>query len=384
MTYVQTTRQSWLSRLTNSVGGMFVGLALVLAAFALLFWNEGRAIKTARALAEGARLVLSVSADRIDPANEAKLVHISGSLAPQGEPTDNQFGMSAPGAIRLARKVEMYQWQEKRDSTTTTNVGGSQTTETKFSYERKWTEQAINSSSFQYSGHDNPPFPFSGQTFVIDSARLGGFAIEGNRLSGLGNLELVAPGQTALDAVSQLAGRRVRSQGGMVWTGDPQQPQIGDLRVSWSRAVVDTTSAIGRQTGDGLGGFRTSNGRELFFARIGKVPADAIFRQEATSNAILTWAIRLLGLFLMYMGFGLSLRIFRVAADIIPPLGRLVQFGLGMVAMLSTLILGSLAIGLGWLFYRPLLGAAILAIGLGAAWLLPRLAGVRTKTATSG
>ena len=43
-------------------------------------WNEGRAVRTAESLEEGAGAVVSVPADAVDPGNEGKLVHVSEQL----------------------------------------------------------------------------------------------------------------------------------------------------------------------------------------------------------------------------------------------------------------------------------------------------------------
>src|SRR5690242_11372948 len=88
------------------------GLLLVVAAVVLLFWAEGRAVATARALEEGAGIVLSADSSKLDPANEGKLVHISGDAVAQGVPADTRFGITAEGAVRLVREVEMLQWKE--------------------------------------------------------------------------------------------------------------------------------------------------------------------------------------------------------------------------------------------------------------------------------
>ena len=54
-----------------AVGGVF----LVIAPF-MLFFNECNSVETAKSLAEGAGLVVSVSADSVDAGNEGGLVHI--------------------------------------------------------------------------------------------------------------------------------------------------------------------------------------------------------------------------------------------------------------------------------------------------------------------
>ena len=85
MTYTETTRTSWFTKLKNGVIGTLVGIVLVLVAVYFLFWNEGRAIQTYRALVEGAGLVVSVDSSKVDAANDGKLVHISGAVKPIDE-----------------------------------------------------------------------------------------------------------------------------------------------------------------------------------------------------------------------------------------------------------------------------------------------------------
>ena len=53
-TFTEVTSRSWISRIGQSIVGVLIGLVMVIAAIVVLFWNEGRAIQTARSLAEGA------------------------------------------------------------------------------------------------------------------------------------------------------------------------------------------------------------------------------------------------------------------------------------------------------------------------------------------
>ena len=48
-TYTETETISYGSRISGSFKGMLPGILMFLGAFPLLFWNEGRAVKTARA-----------------------------------------------------------------------------------------------------------------------------------------------------------------------------------------------------------------------------------------------------------------------------------------------------------------------------------------------
>ncbi|GJE57429.1 hypothetical protein [Methylobacterium thuringiense] len=59
--------QGITSRLGDSFGALVAGIILIPLACAGLFWNEGHAVKVARALDEVGRLVHSVSSDRLHP-----------------------------------------------------------------------------------------------------------------------------------------------------------------------------------------------------------------------------------------------------------------------------------------------------------------------------
>ena len=121
--YREVTSQGWFSRIFDSIKSVLVGLLLFVVSFPLLFWNEGRAVETAKSLQEGAKTVVSVSADAVDQGNAGKLVHMSGQATPTETLEDPDFGVSA-SVIRLVRKAEMFQWEEEKKSETKTKLGG--------------------------------------------------------------------------------------------------------------------------------------------------------------------------------------------------------------------------------------------------------------------
>ena len=135
VTEVQT--ESYFSRLGNSFKGIGGGLLLFLIAFPLLFWNEGRAVKRAKALETGAGAVVSVQADKVDPANEGKLVHVTAKADTKDVLTDPLFKISST-AIRLERRVEMYQWKQNESSKTEKQLRGGTKKSTVSTYEKVW------------------------------------------------------------------------------------------------------------------------------------------------------------------------------------------------------------------------------------------------------
>jgi hypothetical protein len=152
----EVTNTSWFARLGQAIVGVLMGLVFVVVSIGVLFWNEGRAIRTAQGLAEGAGIVRSVSADRVDPSNDGRLIHVTGMLSTAGAVSDPDFALRAQ-AVRLERHVEVYQWKEETHSETRTKFGGGEERTTTYKYVRTWSDKPIDSDRFKEPrGHTNP------------------------------------------------------------------------------------------------------------------------------------------------------------------------------------------------------------------------------------
>ena len=370
MSYTETTTTSWFARLKGALIKIVVGLILLLACLWLLFWNEGRSVKTYRALVEGAGLVVSIDDGSVDPANDGRLVHIAGPVTPVGVPEDGVLGISAEGAAGLERIVEMYQWVETSKSETRKQLGGGEETVTTYSYSKEWKRNAVNSGGFRQSGHDNPPKPIDDASFPVRSATIGAFSIDRRAVARLGK-ERPVP-LTAIEAnrmgEALTLGKPVSTIAGQaVFSFDPQHPQVGDIRIRFERSDIAEASFIGAQRGGGLTPYRTTNGRDLFLSDAGLVDAAAMFDAAQSENTLITWLVRAGGLLGIFIGFAFILSILGVIADVIPLVGSIVRFGTTAIALVFTLLIGPAVIAIAWIAYRPLIAVAILAIGIALA-----------------
>lgn len=376
-----TTRQSWGSRLSQSLGGVLVGGALGIGAVVLLFWNEGRAVDRATTLALGANRVISVSADRVDPANDGELVHVSGVTTISGSLRDPLFGIDQP-AIRLQRQVEMYQWVEERESKTREKLGGGTETVTTYRYEKKWSDRLQDSDDFQdASAHRNPKsIPLEQAEWSADSVRLGAFRLNPAQVAELGPTQSLS--LAGLSWPGKVVDKPVIARGDHLFLGKtPDEPRVGDLRVRFEWVAPGDVSVVAAQQGDSFTALVTPSG-ELALLENARVDAQAMFATARHNNTMLTWLLRGVGLLLLFIGWKLVLNPLRTFAAVVPFFARIVDFGTGVVAIALTLVIGLSTIALAWMVARPLLSVALLAGTLALVFGLLRRRGASTNAPT--
>ena len=340
----------------GALKGIFLGLALVLAAIILLWWNEGRAVLTTKGLTEGAALVVAASSDRVDPANEGRLIHVSGRAFAGRPLADPDFPAMTVKGLILRRQVEMFQWKEDRQTKENKKAGGSVEKVTTYSYKKVWYSSLHDSSRFHEPvGHGNPSaMPYAGLTLKASDVRVGAFRLPADMLDLSATETLRAP-----EGVHLAKGRALH---GYIYIGNnPDAPEIGDVRIQHFYAPEQDVSIVARQQGDTFAQFSVSGGeRTIRILKPGLYDASAMFDSAQNENALLTWLLRACGVLGLFAGFCLVFRPLAVAGDLVPLVGDILGMGAGFAALCLSLAFGLLVIGLAWLFYRPLLGAALL------------------------
>ena len=376
-----TTSKGWFSRIGSAFAGVLVGLVLIVACVWGLAWNEGNAVKVARGLTEGAGAVVEAPASPIDPANDQKLVHVTGQTVVTAPLEDNEFGVSATG-LKLSRTAEMYQWQEESKSESRTKLGGGEETVTTYTYTRVWSPTAIDSSQFNTpAGHENPEPPFESADIFATDATLGDYQLEESVLSQVGGAQALSLTDQA-EAIAAAIGEAPEHEvsGGTIFMGEnAQAPVIGDVRVSYEVTPASEISVVARQNGDNFLDYRARNGSEFLLVADGDVPAGDMFQSAQDANNMVAWIIRVVGMILLMVGFGLILAPFGVLADVLPLAGTIVRMGTGLIGFVLGLIVGTVTIALAWLAFRPITTIIILAIGGAIAFAVYRFGRGRSK-----
>ena len=155
MAYTETTTTGYGTRVGNSFKAIGSGILMFILGTALLWWNEGRAVKTEKMLDEaGSKYVEMENPNKKDASLEGELICGTAMATTEDSLMDADFGVGAK-AISLRRSVEYYQWVEHAQTKKEDKLGGKEVTTTTYTYSKQWVSSPIQSSSFHDPAYQN-------------------------------------------------------------------------------------------------------------------------------------------------------------------------------------------------------------------------------------
>ena len=427
----------------NSLKGLLFGPVLIFLACLLLWHNEGWAIKTHRSLNEALDAHVPIYDAKQPPSGEYNglLVHVSDMLTVDAPVTDHKFDLSRQ-AIALTRNVEIYQWVEKITKKRRKMQNGETEVREEINYHKQWV-----SDGFRHQrGHSNQgDLPMASETHRASRVNLGAYTIsnsltaqlnqssdvpvseikplppgaekKGNAIyfsirGGGGNAELPGGG----DLSHAIEERTVRMDGEekvmyvVKATGDSystkqraleaakesavvqqqqrqmqntNEPEIGDVRVTFREIKCTTASVLAKLSGNILSKWQSKQGSgyDVGIVSLGTVSAHDMISGAQSANTVKTWFFRGGGWLLNVIGFSLITQIITTTADItlnwIPFFGPMANSIISLGVSIANLILGSCltttVAAIAWVVYRPVLGISMLAGSLGLFFTASRL-----------
>lgn len=212
----------------------------------MVWMNERRQVRIYRTLtAAQSAVVQNVSPKTADESNDLELVHMQGELEAATPLVDQGFQLALENCVRLERKVEMYQWVEKK---TERDQGGGMV-ETHFEYETGWFEHVINSAAFREATRHNPTAMPCSSISETNEVTIGDFTLSSTQTSQLNHFQELDLEQEekkgrlmsgAKAAVKPQQYYDVRREGNVIMARHSMQGfdedatgQIGQLRISW-------------------------------------------------------------------------------------------------------------------------------------------------------
>jgi hypothetical protein len=265
----------------------------------------------------------------------------------------------------------MYQWQEHKETKETKKLGGGTQKETTWTYEKKWSDERIDSDQFkEKEGHINPAsMRFPRREVTAQVVQLGAFRLSPGLLGQLNQFEPLPMDAALVKQLPEELKKQSKLDGSWLYLPKdakekvaPGKPQIGDLRVKFEVVQPTTVSLIARQVGETFEPWQSDAGTQIESLVVGESSAENMIGQMERENTTWTWVLRGIGFLVMAVGIGMVFRPLVVVADVVPFLGNLLGAGVGVFAALIAGGLSLVTIAIAWLAYRPLLGISLLVV----------------------
>ena len=428
MAYQEQRTTGYGTRVGNSFKAIGTGFILFCIGTALLWWNEGRTVKTEKMLEEvGGSYVEMENPNKKDASLDGELICGSALATTEDSLSDNQFGVGAK-AIALHRRVEYYQWVEDSKESSEDKLGGKEVTTTTYTYSKKWVSQPIESSEFKDPAYQNKNTVLTTveeSEQYAENVKFGAYQLnetlihmissrEGLDLNINEDLlkELDKNAQTAYErfygvkksakqTVEQLAETTVLSDsakavadslkavndsiiknavnkkdleyvhlaGNVLYFGRvPGSPEIGDVRVTFEKVVPAKVTVMAVVDGDSFKAFKAKNGKRFQRLVMGKKSGDEIIDIEKETNNMLLWVFRIFGVMLVIGGLKGIFGFLETVLKVVPFIANIFGWGVGVVCTILGLVWSLIVIAIAWLFYRPILGITLLVIAGFLTW----------------
>ena len=396
-----TSHHSYGSRVGNSFKAILWGIILVWISIRLLARNEKNYVEQKAALKEWASIVQEATTDQIDSTLEWSEIHISWETASNAEALKDSTFWVTTDNLKLKRTVEMYQWYEEEHEECHDNYWWSEDCTTTYTYDTKWSDNAISSSSFyQSSNHENPStWEYESNERVKEPITLWAYTLTPvfvNQLTdyktiNISEQDIIIPEKyksitnqntTSNETIEQnnnsylygdsnenntiAPNEKFHINGDQIYIWlDPNKPAVWDLRISFLSVKPYTVSIVWKQMSNELTSYKVSNWRNINLLSQGNVSAEDMFLQAQKENKMMTWIIRLIWLVLMYCGFAAMFKFIETLAKVLPFLANIIWVWTWIIALGLTLVVWFITIGIAWLVVRPIVWICCLVV---AAW----------------
>ena len=424
MAYTETTTTGYGTRVGNSFKAIGTGFLMFLAGTALLWWNEGRAVKTEKMLDEaGGAYVEMTNPEKKDASLEGELICGTAMATTEDSLSDNQFGIGAK-AISIRRTVEYYQWVENVKETKKDKLGGSEEVTKEYTYKKEWVSRPVESSDFKDPAYQKKNMVLTTveeDEKYAENVSFGAYKLSESLIHSISSREAMELAISEdllkqIDKSTQTAYERfygvqqknqqpveqpavtaevsdsakavndsinnamanaenkkdleyIHQAGNVLYYGRvPGSPEVGDVRVTFEKVVPAKVTVMAVVDGDTFKPFKAKNGKRFQTLVMGKKTGDEIIEDAKATNSFWTWALRFIGALIVIGGLKGIFGFIEMILKVVPFIAGIFGWGVGIVCTVVGVVWSLIVIAVAWLFYRPLLGIALLAVAGFLIW----------------
>ena len=363
MAYTETTTTWYWARLWNSLKWILMWIVLIFASITLLWWNEWRTIDVTQWLAEWKKITVNWEVSPIDNNLDWNLIYINWKATTDEILTDDIFFVSDT-SIKLIRKVEMFQWKENTKTEKKDNMWWSETTTTTYTYEKIWNENKLSSTNFKESWHDNPAnWPYEKLEQIAEDVKVWDIQLTSSFINQINKETQISIKDYSFNKFiknSKIKNAKNLNNLIYIWNWSINNPEIWDLRISFSAVYPAEISAIWQQNWEKLVSYTTKTDTSINLLQYWTVSIEDMYKKANDDNMFLAWILRWVWLALMYMWFKLLFGLIITLAKVLPFLSSIIGVWTWIISFILTLIIWWWTIIIAWFFVRPLISIIIL------------------------
>lgn len=307
-----------------------MGLILLVAAFGLLIWNEGK-VDMSQIAATSTELASETVTT--DTTMNGKLVSVSGALTTGELVGDGQYLKPGP-YVSVERTVEMYSWLESSSSTQT---AGSQETVSTPTYNKQWTARPVDARMFKVpAGHENPVMVVASLTKKAQSAKVGAYSVD---MSTMKVPDSMKPLQLTNDNIMFFPGMRIEGTDLLfIGRGTPSNPEIGDLRIKYKVLQGGATvTAFGGLRGQTITAYTDASNNTLASLVLGN--RNQALADMKNQQVMMTWVARVVGLLILWGAMIIFFKPTGVIGKAMPSVAAMSSMTMRIVTLIIAVVL---------------------------------------------
>jgi hypothetical protein len=143
---------------------------------------------------------------------------------------------------------------------------------------------------------------------------------------------------------------------------DMENPEIGDIRISYKKADYKDVSVLGKQVGDTISEYTTKKNTNIKKIVKGTTNGTGMINEIESANKFMKWIYRILGILLIVTGVSSILGPITTLIGYIPFVGKVVNSMIGVISFLVGLAISLVVIAISWFAARPIVAIVSLVV----------------------
>ena len=140
-------------------------------------------------------------------------------------------------------------------------------------------------------------------------------------------------------------------------------------KVTFEKIMPAKVTLISKVNGNTFGPYKAKNGYTFQTLVMGEKSADEIYESEHSTNTIMTWFLRILGIVMVIGGLKGIFGFLETLLMVVPFIANILGWGVGVICTVVGVVWSLIVIAIAWLFYRPVLAIVLLAIAGVLIWI---------------